>query len=65
MAAVAAAPKLVEEVAELIISDKQEWWGAEIGIETGSPELAKKVMPLKFALSSLNSGLKLSKPPLA
>jgi len=26
---------------------KQPWWGAEIGIETGSPELAKKVMPAK------------------
>jgi radical SAM superfamily enzyme YgiQ (UPF0313 family) len=47
MAAVAAAPELVKEVAELIINDKQEWWGAEIGIETGSPELAKKVMPAK------------------
>ncbi len=47
MAAVAVAPELVEEVAELIINDKQEWWGAEIGIETGSPELAKKVMPTK------------------
>ncbi len=47
MAAVASAPELVEEIAELIISDKQEWWGTEIGIETGSPELAKKVMPAK------------------
>jgi len=47
MAAVAAAPQLVEEVAELILNGKQEWWGAEIGIETGSPELAKKVMPAK------------------
>jgi radical SAM superfamily enzyme YgiQ (UPF0313 family) len=47
MAAVAAAPKLIEEIAELIINDKQEWWGAEIGIETGSPELVKKVMPAK------------------
>jgi len=47
MAAVAADPQLVEDVAELIIDDKQEWWGAEVGIETGSPELAKKVMPAK------------------
>ena len=47
MAAVAADPELVEDVAELIIDDKQEWWGAEVGIETGSPELAKKTMPAK------------------
>ena len=47
MAAVAAAPELVKEVAELIINDKQEWWGTEIGIETGSVELVRKVMPAK------------------
>ena len=47
MAAVAADPELVKEVADLILDDKQESWGAEIGIETGSPELAKKIMPAK------------------
>ena len=47
MAAIAAAPELIEGVAELIIDDKQESWSAEIGIETGSPELAKKIMPAK------------------
>jgi radical SAM superfamily enzyme YgiQ (UPF0313 family) len=47
MAAIAADPELVKEVAGLILADKQEWWGAEIGIETGSPELAKKIMPAK------------------
>ncbi|MGQ9530983.1 MAG: B12-binding domain-containing radical SAM protein [Candidatus Bathycorpusculaceae bacterium] len=47
MAAIAADRELVEDVAELIIDEKQEWWGAEIGIETGSPELARKVMPAK------------------
>ena len=26
---------------------KQSWWGAEIGIETGSSDLVKKVMPAK------------------
>lgn len=30
-----------------IIKEKQPWWGAEIGIETGSPKLAKKIMPSK------------------
>ena len=46
LAAVAAKPKLFATVAE-IIRQKQPWWGAEIGIETGSPELAKKIMPAK------------------
>jgi len=46
LAAVAAKPKLFSRVAE-IIKQKQSWWGAEIGIETGSPELAKKIMPAK------------------
>lgn len=46
LAAVASKPKLFSEIAEIIMQ-KQPWWGAEIGIETGSPELAKKVMPAK------------------
>ncbi|MBS7643789.1 B12-binding domain-containing radical SAM protein [Candidatus Bathyarchaeota archaeon] len=47
MAAVATDPKLVEEVSEILVDGNQEWWGAEIGIETGSPNLIKKVMPAK------------------
>ena len=46
LASVAAKPKLFAQVAETI-RQKQSWWGAEIGIETGSPELAKKTMPAK------------------
>ncbi len=46
LAAVASNPKLFEQVAHIITS-KQDWWGAEIGIETGSPELAQKIMPAK------------------
>ena len=46
LAAVAAKPKLFRKIGE-IIKQKQSWWGAEIGIETGSPELAKKIMPAK------------------
>jgi len=46
LAAVASKPKLFSRIAE-IIQQKQSWWGAEVGIETGSPELAKKVMPAK------------------
>jgi radical SAM superfamily enzyme YgiQ (UPF0313 family) len=46
LAPIAAKPKLFSKVAEIILQ-KQPWWGAEIGIETGSPELLKKIMPAK------------------
>ncbi|MEM2953435.1 MAG: radical SAM protein, partial [Candidatus Bathyarchaeia archaeon] len=46
LAAVASKPKLFLQIAEIILQ-KQPWWGAEVGIETGSPELARKVMPAK------------------
>jgi len=46
LAAVASKPKLLSRISEIILQ-KQPWWGAEIGIETGSPELAKKIMPAK------------------
>jgi radical SAM superfamily enzyme YgiQ (UPF0313 family) len=43
---VASAPKLFSRLSEIIL-EKQTWWGAEVGIETGSPEVAKKIMPAK------------------
>ena len=46
LAAVASSPKLFSKVSELIL-EKQTWWGAEVGIETGSSEIAKKIMPAK------------------
>ncbi len=46
LAAVASNPKLFAQISE-IVRTKQVWWGVEIGIETGSPELAKKIMPAK------------------
>jgi radical SAM superfamily enzyme YgiQ (UPF0313 family) len=46
LAAVASKPKLFSRLSEMILT-KQAWWGAEIGIETGSAELAKKIMPAK------------------
>jgi radical SAM superfamily enzyme YgiQ (UPF0313 family) len=46
LAAVASAPKLFSKLSEIIL-EKQTWWGAEVGIETGSPEVAKKIMPAK------------------
>jgi radical SAM superfamily enzyme YgiQ (UPF0313 family) len=47
LAAVCADPKLLPELNEIIVNRKQRWWGAEIGIETGSAELMKKAMPAK------------------
>jgi radical SAM superfamily enzyme YgiQ (UPF0313 family) len=46
LAAVTSKPKLFSRLSELILA-KQSWWGAEIGIETGSAKLAKKIMPAK------------------
>jgi len=47
MAAAAADPKLLREVADIIVDGRQEWWGAQVGIETGSPNLLRKAMPAK------------------
>jgi radical SAM superfamily enzyme YgiQ (UPF0313 family) len=46
LAAVASKPQLVAKLSEIMLQ-KQEWWGAEIGLETGSARLAKKIMPAK------------------
>ena len=46
LAAVASAPKLFAELSEMVLA-KQAWWGAEVGIETGSPDVAKRIMPAK------------------
>ncbi|MEM3602578.1 MAG: radical SAM protein [Candidatus Bathyarchaeia archaeon] len=46
LASVASKPKLFSKIAEIILQN-QSWWGAEIGIETGSSELARKIMPAK------------------
>jgi radical SAM superfamily enzyme YgiQ (UPF0313 family) len=47
MAAIAADPELVKGVSEILLDGNQQWWGAEMGIETGSPNLIKKAMPAK------------------
>jgi radical SAM superfamily enzyme YgiQ (UPF0313 family) len=46
LAAVASKPQLVAKLSDIILQ-KQAWWGAEIGLETGSAQLAKKIMPSK------------------
>lgn len=39
--------KLITRAAEILLDENQRWWGAEIGVETGSPRLAEKIMPAK------------------
>jgi radical SAM superfamily enzyme YgiQ (UPF0313 family) len=46
LAAVASKPNILKKLSELILQN-QTWWGAEVGIETGSAEIAKKIMPAK------------------
>jgi len=46
-AAVACKPKLIEKLSDIICDENQRWWGVEMGIETGSVRLAKKIMPAK------------------
>jgi len=42
--------KLISRLREIICRDgAQEYWGVEVGIETGSVRLAKRVMPAKAA----------------
>jgi len=40
-------PKLLPKLKEIIIDGRQKWWGVEVGVETGSPELLSKLMPGK------------------
>ncbi len=41
--------KLITRLAEVLYDDDQFYLGVQTGIETGSPELARKVMPAKAA----------------
>jgi radical SAM superfamily enzyme YgiQ (UPF0313 family) len=47
IAAIVSDPRLVTQASEILLDEKQEMWAAQIGIETGSPQLLKKVMPRK------------------
>jgi radical SAM superfamily enzyme YgiQ (UPF0313 family) len=42
-------PKLLSKCAEILIDDKQSWWGVEVGVETGSPRIITAAMPGKVA----------------
>jgi len=39
--------KLMTRIGEILSVDGQRWWGAEVGIETGSVGLARSIMPQK------------------
>jgi radical SAM superfamily enzyme YgiQ (UPF0313 family) len=41
--------KLFTKLSEIILDEHQNWWGAQIGLETGSIRLARKIMPGKAA----------------
>ena len=42
-------PKLLSKCAEVLIDEKQDWWGVEVGVETGSPRMITAAMPGKVA----------------
>ncbi len=42
-------PKLLPKCAEILVDDKQAWWGVEVGVETGSPRMITVAMPGKVA----------------
>ncbi len=42
-------PKLLSKCAEVLIDDRQSWWGVEVGVETGSPRIITTGMPGKVA----------------
>ena len=42
-------PKLLPKCAEVLIDDRQDWWGVEVGVETGSPRMITAAMPGKVA----------------
>jgi len=41
--------KLFTKLSEIILDEHQDWWGAQIGLETGSIRLARRIMPGKAA----------------
>jgi len=46
---------LISRLSEIILRDDNDFIGVEVGIETGSPELAEKMMPAKAAPYSARS----------
>jgi radical SAM superfamily enzyme YgiQ (UPF0313 family) len=42
-------PNLLAKCGEILLDDRQDWWGVEVGVETGSPKLITAAMPGKVA----------------
>ncbi len=42
-------PNLLAKCGEILLDEKQDWWGVEVGVETGSPKLITAAMPGKVA----------------
>lgn len=42
-------PHLLSKCGEILLDDHQDWWGMEIGVETGSPRMITAAMPGKVA----------------
>jgi radical SAM superfamily enzyme YgiQ (UPF0313 family) len=42
-------PRLLGKCGEILLDEKQDWWGVEVGVETGSPQLITAAMPGKVA----------------
>jgi radical SAM superfamily enzyme YgiQ (UPF0313 family) len=42
-------PKLLQKCGEVLLDEKQDWWGVEVGVETGSPRMVTAAMPGKVA----------------
>jgi radical SAM superfamily enzyme YgiQ (UPF0313 family) len=42
-------PHLLGKCGEILLDDRQDWWGVEVGVETGSPRLITAAMPGKVA----------------
>ncbi len=42
-------PRLLGQCGEILLDERQDWWGVEVGIETGSPKLITAAMPGKVA----------------
>ncbi len=56
LAAVASAPKLFHELSEIILQ-KQTWWGAEVGIETGSARWQRRLCLRRLIRLRLKIGM--------
>jgi len=42
-------PHLLRKCGEILLDEKQDWWGVEVGVETGSPRMITAAMPGKVA----------------